>query len=290
MHMRTWVTALSFVLASATAFAQGPAPTPTDAEMEAFLRTARIVQVKNLDIGVTGSVRATLSDGTLTHDAHIQVVDAYKAEFRNAKGQLELNFRDNWRYNVAAYRLDRMLDLRLVPVSVERPWRGRHAAFTWWVDDVVMDEGKRMRKSLVAPDYGCFTRHAQALRMFDQLIENTDRNLGNTLYSSTWRMWAIDHTRAFRTSARPPDLTDLTSLDPALLDRMAALEFRALKKAIGRYVDGPQMRKLLSRRDALLAHYAALPADAMVTRPDPSLGCATTVKTSRPDLIETVVR
>ena len=290
MHLRTWLTAISFVLASATAFAQGSAPSLSDAEMEAFLRTARIVQVKFLALGVTQSVRATLTDGTLTHDAHIQIVDAYKAEFRNAKGAVEHNFRDNWRYNVAAYRLDRMLDLRLVPVSVERPWRGRHAAFTWWVDDVAMDEGKRMREALVAPDHGCFTRHAQALRMFDQLIENTDRNVGNTIYTSNWRMWAIDHTRAFRSSARPPDLRDLTSLDPALLTRLAALEFRGLKQAIGRYVDSGPMRKLLSRRDALLAHYAALPADAMVSRPDPALGCATPVKTSPPDAPQTVVR
>lgn len=290
MHYRTWLAALFFTLTSATAFAQGPAPALTDPDMEKFLRTARIVSTKTLDVGVTDSVRATLTDGTLTHDAHIQVVDAYKAEFRNSKGEVERNFRDHWRYNVAAYRLDRMLDLRMVPVSVERAWKGRHAAFTWWIDDVAMDEGKRMRKSLVAPDYGCFTRHAQALRMFDQLIENTDRNFGNTLYTSNWRMWAIDHTRAFRTSPRPSGLHDLTSIDPALLERMAALDFAGVKRAIGEYVDSTGIRKLLSRRDALLAHYGALSREAIAVRPDPAIGCATPVPPGRPGPLATVVR
>ena len=56
--------------------------------------------------GVTGTVRATLSDGTITHDASIQTIDESMREFRSNRGT-ELNFVDSWRYNVAAYRLDR---------------------------------------------------------------------------------------------------------------------------------------------------------------------------------------
>ena len=273
MNKRLQVAALLFILTSATAFAQQPSAGLTDAQMEAFLRKARIVSTKRIGVGVTESVRATLSDGTLTHDAHIQNVDLYKAEFRTSKG-IERNFRDSWRYNIAAYRIDRMLDLRLVPVSVERPWRGRPAAFTWWVDDVAMDEGKRIAKSLVAPDYPCFSQHTQTLRMFDRLIENTDRNFGNTLYSKNWRMWAIDHTRAFRRSPRPEMVADLTVIDRGVLERLAALEPRSLKAAVGKYLDGAELRQLLSRRDALLAHYNALPPHAVIARADPSAGCA----------------
>ena len=59
--------------------------------------------------GVTGTLRATLSDGTITHDASIQTIDQSMREFRSNRGT-ELNFVDSWRYNVAAYRLDRLLD------------------------------------------------------------------------------------------------------------------------------------------------------------------------------------
>lgn len=34
--------------------------------------------------------------------------------------RVEYNFRDTWQFNVAAYKLDRLLDLRLVPVTIER--------------------------------------------------------------------------------------------------------------------------------------------------------------------------
>jgi hypothetical protein len=33
------------------------------------------------------------------------------------------------------------------------------------------------------------------MRAFDQLIYNTDRNLGNLLIDGDWRIWMIDHTR-----------------------------------------------------------------------------------------------
>ena len=40
------------------------------------------------------------------------------------------------------------------------------------------------------------------VRVFDQLIGNIDRNVGNLLITSDWRIWAIDHTRAFRLTGR----------------------------------------------------------------------------------------
>ena len=37
----------------------------------------------------------------------------------------------------------------------------------------------------------------QVVRVFDELIQNRDRNQGNILWTSDWKMWLIDHTRAF---------------------------------------------------------------------------------------------
>ena len=264
--------ALTFVITSVPAFGQSIGPTLTDAQMEQFLLKAKVVSAKPVGIGITGSLRATMSDGTLTHDAHIQLIDVTKPRLEHGK-VVELNFRDTWRYNVAAYKLDRLLDLQLVPVSVERRWNGYPAAFTWWVDDVMMDERKRVAKQLVAPNHGCWAQQSQALRMFDKLIENTDRNLGNTLIATNWRVWAIDHTRAFRQSPRPQSVADLTTIDRVVLERLAALSLPTLKKAIGRYVDASEIRSLLSRRDAILAHYQKIQVSAVVDRMDPSTGC-----------------
>ena len=125
--------------------ATAPAPAVfTPEQMEVFLLNATIIRMRPASEGVTRSRRATLSDGTLTHDAHVQIVDESRALFDAGKYS-EVDFKDTYRYNIAAYRLARLLELDNVPMSVERQVEGRRAAVTWWNDDVMMDECDRVK-------------------------------------------------------------------------------------------------------------------------------------------------
>ena len=148
-------------------------------------------------MGVTNSQRATLDDGQRKHDAHIQTVDISKNSFQTLRGT-ELNFRDSYKFNMAAYELDKLLDLNMVPVSVERKVGGQQAAVTWWVDDAMMTELDRQKKKAQSPDLPSWNKQMYVCRVFDQLIYNTDRNLGNLVITKDWNIWMIDHTRAFR--------------------------------------------------------------------------------------------
>ena len=237
-------------LLAAVPRAQAPAALG-DAAIEAFLSKARVVSTRPIGKGVTGATRATLTDGNLTHDAQIQTVDQFKPVYRTRSGE-ERNFRDSWRFNVAAYKIDRLLGLDLVPVSVPRRWQMATGAFTWWVDDVLMDEEGRRAKDTQPPDAARWNTQMQTIRVFDQLIDNVDRNQGNILITSTWRLWAIDHTRAFRYATTPRKPENVSSMAPAVLDRLKALEFATLKKELGRYLTDDDIRNLLSRRDAIL--------------------------------------
>jgi hypothetical protein len=245
----------------------------TDAAMEEFLRSARVLRSRASGKGVTGSRRATLSDGVLTHDAHVQTVDEFKQQFQGKKG-IEFNFRDNWRFNIAVYRIDRLLGLQLVPVSVERSWYGHRAAFTWWIDDVLMDEGERLKQKLSAPDLPCWSEQMRLLRVLDELIDNSDRNLGNMLITNSWRLWAIDHTRAFRYSKTPRNPAVLIAVDRSVLARLEALEFAMVKEAVGGHINDADVRTLLSRRDGIVAHFKGRGDGALYDRRDPSSGCS----------------
>jgi hypothetical protein len=270
------VVALAFALGIAVADSGRAAQaiaTPTDAATtEEFLLKGKVLRTRGAGKGITGSLRATLTDGTLTHDAQIQAVDETKQQFTSAKGT-EFNFRDSWTYNVAAYRLSRLIGLDMVPVSVERTWNGQPAAFTWWVDGVLMDEGQRLKDKVQPPRPTCWLEQMHLVRMFDELIENTDRNLGNILYTKDWRIWAIDHTRAFRRSPEPRKLAELTRIDRGVFQRLQALEFAAVKREIGRYLPDSEIRVLLSRRDKIVAHFAARGEGAFFDRSDPARGC-----------------
>lgn len=234
--------------------AQQPVSSPSDAEIERFLSTARVIRTRGTAKGVTNSLRATMTDGTLTHDAHIQTVEISKREFQGNRGT-EFNFRDSWSFNVAAYKLDRILGLHLVPVSVKRNWRTDVAAYTWWVDDVEMDEAERQKKRIAPGDPERWNQQMQLVRLFDQLIYNTDRNLGNLLIAKNWRIWAIDHTRAFRQVNKLRSPENLTRCDREVLERLKQLDRQSLKREIGQYLTDWDIDALLARRDLIVAYF-----------------------------------
>jgi hypothetical protein len=232
-----------------------PAPAatqPSDEEIERFLRDAKVVRTRGVSKGITGSLRATLSDGVITHDAQIQSIDERKAQF-NSPGATEFNFRDSWLYNVAAYRLDRMIGMNLVPVSVKRKWRTSDAAFTWWIDDVMMDEGERIKKKVSPPRPQEWNEQMQLVRVFDQLIYNVDRNMGNLLICKDWRIWAIDHTRAFRTHSSLKSPANVTRCDRQMLERMKQLDRASLDRVLGDFLTSFEINAVLERRDAIVA-------------------------------------
>lgn len=227
----------------------GPALSPE--QMETFLRTAKIVATRAVGTGVTNTRRVTLSDGTLTHDAQVQVIDEDKPVYR-VQGYTEFNFRDCFCFNIAAYRLAVLLGMDNVPMSVERTVDGRPAAVTWWIDDVMMDEESRRKKEADDPDQTRFSHYRFRQRIFDELIQNRDRNLGNLLYTKDWKMWLIDHTRAFRLTRDLSKPNELIRIDRPLYERLQQLTPESVTKAVGSTLRKAEVDALLARRDAIL--------------------------------------
>jgi hypothetical protein len=240
-------------VASARQAAGAAAPAAlSEGDIERFLLNAKIVKSRSAGKGITGSLRATLTDGTLTHDAHIQMIDESKREFRSKQG-VEFNFRDSWMFNVAAYRINRMLGMDMVPVSVARRWRSTPAAFTWWVDDVMMDEEDRLKQKVSPPVPARWNDQMQLVRLFDQLIYNIDRNLGNIVITKDWTIWAIDHTRAFRTATALKSPGNISRCDRQIFERLKQLDRESLRREVGEYLQNWEIDSLLKRRDAIVA-------------------------------------
>jgi hypothetical protein len=253
---------------AAPAASAAPArPEYSDAQIEQFLKSARIVRTRSAQKGVTNSLRATLSDGTITHDAQIQVVDERKTTGPSPQG-MEMNFRDSWMFNVAGYRLDRLLGMNLVPVSVERRHNTSPAAFTWWIDDVMMDEGGRLKQKLTSPRPGDWNEQMQMVRVFDQLIYNMDRNLGNLLITKDWNIWAIDHTRAFRVHKSLKTPENVTRCDRQMFERLKQLDKPTLTRELSPYLAGWEIEAILARRDLIVERLEKAGPGALFDRRD----------------------
>ena len=260
--------------AAKAARAQDAAPPLSAAEMEAFLLDAELTDVRDAGAGVTGSRRATASDGRLTHDVHIQSVDISRSRFAAPGGRVELNFRDSYLYNVAAYRLAVLLGIDSVPMSVLRQVDGRPAAVTWWVDDVAMTEGERIDRRTMGPDPARTSGQFYTQYVFDELIQNRDRNQGNTLWTTDWKMWLIDHTRAFRQDVELTRPERMTRIARELLDNLRGLTPEAVEAALGDVLSRGERSSVMRRRDLLLRHFddriARIGEGGVVLDPEPA--------------------
>ena len=262
------VVALSLAIGPCPARAGDSLPKFTLEQQEEFLRTARIVTTHGVNKGVTNTLRVTMTDGRITHDASVQRIDEHKSVFEKSTGGSELNFRDTYKFNIAGWRLARLLGLDdMVPPSIERKFQGQTAAFTWWIDDVLMDEVARTSKKIEPPDQDHWNSEMYVVRVFDQLIFNTDRNLTNLIIDKQWRIWMIDHTRAFRIQRTVPDSKNLVKCDKTLLAKMKSLDAPGLERELAPYANKEEVRGLLARRDFIVNFFERKGDGALYDRP-----------------------
>jgi hypothetical protein len=225
----------------------------SDADIERFLQNGKVIKTRSAPKGVTNSIRAVVSDGSITHEAHIQMVEEKRATGPAGRGGTELNFRDSWTFNIAAYRLDRLIGLNMVPVSVEIRYRTQPAAITWWIDDVMMDEGERIKRKAAPPRPLEWSERMALIGLFDQLIYNMDRNMGNLLIAKDWRVWAIDHTRAFRLHKEIRNPSAIMKCDRDVFEKLKQLDADVLNEDLGKYLTEWERNAILARRDQIIA-------------------------------------
>ena len=137
---------------------------------------------------------------------------------------------------------------------------------TWWLDNIWMTEAERRDRGIKPPASQFWVDELNIVRVFDQLIYNTDRNQGNLLITPEWKLWLIDHTRAFRKFKALSTPTYITGCDRAVFERLKALDRNGLDREVGQFLDGDQIKAILARRDAIVAKLETLGPGVLFTR------------------------
>jgi hypothetical protein len=212
------------------------------AEVEDSLRTAPIDREADLPVGVTKSSRVFFAPGRLPASATVKHLP------RGRRG----GFWEAYQSEIAAYELDRLLGLDMVPPTVERRVGSDLASVQLWV------EGCRVIKDVdqsTCPKPAEWAKQACRQRVFDNLIANIDRNAGNILVDAEWNMILIDHSRAFA-SDRMPFEKEMTRIDRAFFERLKALDEPSVMKRVRPWLLGDgAARDILERRDKIVAHF-----------------------------------
>lgn len=234
-----------------------PLPFESEEEVLDFLRTAEVIGVKELSSGSTRPLRLELERDGVRARAVFRNVDKRRERLRMRDGRSYAVFYDRAIHEVAAYQLARLLGLDMIPPTVIRKYGGREGTLQLWVERARTAKQRR-ESGDVAPEPIRWMRQRAIMGVFDALVGNSDRNTGNSLVDERWRLWMIDHTRAFQ---RPRDNNDLSRLNhvPArLMERIRTLPESAIVDVLSPYLETPQIGAVLERRDAIVRHVERL--------------------------------
>ncbi len=231
----------------------------SDQEIETILLEGRVVERENLDVGVTLPERLWLEYEGYRISAAFKHLDFERKGLTHfEKAPPQLNFKDSFRYERAAYLLDRLLGLQMVPVTVLRNVKAHKGAVVAWVEDAITEQ-ERLRLKLAPEDTRLLIRQRAAMRLFDALVYNIDNNLGNQLWTRPdWRLHLIDHSRSFRQQSKLPEsfANRPVSLGPELYDVLRSLEGPQIEAALGEVLSPGEIKTLVARLELILEKIA----------------------------------
>ena len=249
---------LSFQQPAPAAVASGAAQTPAPSsskiwvgrykEFEEFLLTAEIERTTTVATGVLGIRRGYFKPGGL----------AVSGALRNIRPGRYDGFWESYRSEVAAYKLDRLLELDMVPPTVERRYNGEMVSLQLWTSDMRM-LGEIQEKKLRAPDIDAYNFQLRRLRVFQNLVGNLDPNQGNILFDPVWNVVLVDFSRAF-TNTRALKF-EVTFIDRPFFDRMKSLTRDTLRREIGSFLEAGAVEAILARRDDVVKAFEKLAAE-----------------------------
>ncbi|MFB3855319.1 MAG: hypothetical protein ACE148_16080 [Vicinamibacterales bacterium] len=218
-------------------------------EVERFMATAKVLEMEEVPIGVTRPKKIRLEPGG--------PVD-YIA-FKALTPGIQKGFYESYKCEIAAYLMDRLIGLDMVPPKVERRVQGNIGAAVMWVKNT--KSWKELGGAPKPPpdQQARWTRQLSRAKMFDNLIGNPDPNLGNWLVDTEWNLILIDHSRAFRTENEL--FHKMITVDQQLWEQIKALDEARLKLALGKWLGSSELRAVLRRRDRMQQEIDKMVAD-----------------------------
>lgn len=229
-----------------------PLPFASDAELMEFLKTAKVTKSENVPVGVTGPQKVMLEKDGIRAHGHFTTIDEEKDIATLRDGRREMGFRDSYRYQAAAYELAMLLGMDNVPPVVNRSVRGASGALSIWIENT-FTEKDRLKEKKQPPRPQEWIRQMQNMHVFDSLIYNTDRNQGNILIDENWKLWMIDHTRAFRRQENLLKEDELTTCGKALWQRLREVTDDQIRVRMKSHLTSGEVSALLKRRAKIVA-------------------------------------
>ena len=157
--------------------------------------------------------------------------------------------------DAAAYRLDRLLELDMVPVTVKRRL-GRHDGSLQFLPPKLMNEQQRSEAGRGGSANCPLPEQWSAMYVFDVLIFNEGRTPERITYrTDDWQLILVGHERAFNKDKGRPRHLEGVDLDvgDGWKTALGALTDDIIEREFDGLLDRRRREALAARRDSLLA-------------------------------------
>jgi hypothetical protein len=243
---RKWIRLVgAMALVPAVLAAQSPASAKTwvgrEAEIEEYLRTAPVTRTEDVPRGVTRPQRAYFAPGG--------AVDSMV--WKPLRPGMSRGYYESYKSEIAAYEIDKLLALAMVPPKVERHMEKDAGVAVMWIAPTKSFADLGGVPKPPPAQAAAWNRQVVKAKMFQNLIGDIDPNLGNWLVDPAWNLILVDQSRALTTKTKL--VHEMQSIDADLWTRIQQLTEGTLTTAVGTWIGKREIGAILERREKMQA-------------------------------------
>ncbi|MFB0565362.1 MAG: hypothetical protein ACETWK_06760 [Candidatus Aminicenantaceae bacterium] len=211
--------------------------------IENYLRTAKIVSLTPDPKGgrMAGWI-ISLADGKMTRHGYFKYIDHSRPH----------PLPDSYKYEIAAYELNKLLELNIVPPVVEREIKNMKGSLQVFIENAIK-EITMIRRKIEPPDLQSFRNAIQDIKIFESLVYDECHDTRDTLIQEkNWKVWRIDFSEAFSPSSELIPGCEITGCSKKIYQNLLNLDSDVVKEKLKPYLSDDEMKTLLKRKDIIL--------------------------------------
>ena len=219
--------------------------------LEKFLREAKVVAVLKDEMGRSRPWLITLDDGKARR----------RALFKHFDYRRPQPLPHSYKYELAAYELNRLLGVEIVPPVVERKIEGRTGSLQIFLENCVSEQDRR-RKKLQPPDPRAFANALDGIRVFESLVGDECLNYQDLLVPlEDWQCCRVDFSEAFAPSEELRAGCEITVSSRKLYEGLTELADVTVEAAMKAYLSDGEIKALLTRKRLIVEKIKSLIAE-----------------------------
>lgn len=216
-------------------------------ELETFLKTAKVSSYKKPGGGRTDAYIVSLDDGKIKRRGFFKLTDRTRP----------ITPADSYKYGIAAYELDKLLDLNRVPATVEREIEGEKGSLMIFLEASLSERERRLKK-IEPPDSKAFENALEDIKVFENLVYSLSlcgqKDLGDILImdKEDWKVWIVDFSEAFAPRLELIPDCPITRCSRKLYQNLMKLDDNEVTAKLKPYLNNEEIKALLERKKAII--------------------------------------